>query len=70
MRSITGVGQFLALGILNEVHDIKSFPRAQDCSSYARLIKPSKRVTQQMSRDSLQAKYYVSFLKISHIVLP
>ncbi len=42
LRSIPGVGQILALVILYEVHDIKRFPRVQDFSSYARLIKPSK----------------------------
>jgi|WetSurMetagenome_2_1015567.scaffolds.fasta_scaffold182860_1 transposase len=42
LRSIPGVGQILALVILYEVHDIKRFPRVQDFSSYARLIRPSK----------------------------
>lgn len=42
LRSIPGVGQILALVILYEVHDIKRFPRVQDFSSYARLIKPQK----------------------------
>lgn len=42
LRSIPGVGQILGLVILYEVHDIKRFPRVQDFSSYARLIKPVK----------------------------
>jgi transposase len=42
LRSIPGVGQILALVILYEVHDIKRFPRVQDFSSYARLIRPVK----------------------------
>ena len=42
LRSIPGVGQILALVILYEVHDIKRFPRVQDFSSYARLIRPTK----------------------------
>ena len=42
LRSIPGVGQILALAILYEAHDIKRFPRVQDFSSYARLIRPSK----------------------------
>ena len=42
LRSIPGVGQILALVILYEIHDIKRFPRVQDFSSYARLIKPVK----------------------------
>jgi transposase len=42
LRSIPGVGAILALVVLYEVHDIKRFPRVQDFSSYARLIKPVK----------------------------
>jgi len=42
LRSIPGVGQILALVILYEVHDIRRFPRVQDFSSYARLIRPVK----------------------------
>jgi transposase len=42
LRSIPGVGQILALVILYEVQDIKRFPRVQDFSSYARLIRPVK----------------------------
>lgn len=42
LRSIPGVGRILGLVILYEVHDIKRFPRVQDFSSYARLIKPVK----------------------------
>jgi transposase len=42
LRSIPGVGQILALVILYEIHDIKRFPRVQDFSSYARLIRPKK----------------------------
>ena len=40
LRSIPGVGQILALVILYEIHDILRFPRVQDFSSYARLIRP------------------------------
>ena len=39
LRSIPGVGQILALVILYEIHDIKRFPKVQDFSSYARLIR-------------------------------
>jgi transposase len=42
LRSIPGVGQILALVILYEIHDIKRFPKVQDFSSYARLIRPVK----------------------------
>jgi transposase len=42
LRSIPGVGQILALVILYEIHNINRFPRVQDFSSYARLIRPVK----------------------------
>ena len=42
LRSIPGVGQILALVILYEIHDVRRFPRVQDFSSYARLIRPVK----------------------------
>jgi transposase len=42
LRSIPGVGQILALVILYEVHEVRRFPRVQDFSSYARLIRPVK----------------------------
>lgn len=42
LRSIPGVGQILGLVILYEIHDISRFPRVQDFSSYARLIRPRK----------------------------
>jgi transposase len=44
LRSIPGVGQILALVILYEIHDVKRFPGVQDFSSYARLIRPAKRI--------------------------
>jgi transposase len=40
LRSIPGVGKILALTLLYEIHTIKRFPRVQDFSSYARLVKP------------------------------
>ena len=43
MRSIPGVGQILALVILYEVHDIKRFSKSSGFSSYARLIKQTKK---------------------------
>jgi len=42
LRSIPGVGPILGMAILYEIHDIKRFPRVQDFSSYARLIRPTK----------------------------
>jgi len=40
--TVPGVGQILALVILYEIHEIGRFPRVQDFSSYARLIRPVK----------------------------
>jgi len=40
LRSVPGIGKIIALNILYEVHDINRFPRVQDFSSYARLVKP------------------------------
>jgi transposase len=42
LQSVPGVGPILSMVILYEVHDIRRFPRAQDFSSYARLIRPTK----------------------------
>jgi transposase len=39
LRTIPGIGRVLALTILYEIHDIERFPRVQDFSSYARLVK-------------------------------
>jgi transposase len=42
LRSLPGVGKILALTLLYEIHDIHRFPRVQDFTSYARLVKCSK----------------------------
>jgi transposase len=42
LKTIPGVGKILSLAILYEIHDINRFPRVQEFSSYARLIKPKK----------------------------
>ena len=42
LRSIRGVGQILALVILYEIQDINRFPRVQQFSSYAMLVRPAK----------------------------
>jgi transposase len=42
LRSIPGVGPILALVILYEVHDVSRFPKVQNFSSYARLVRPTK----------------------------
>jgi transposase len=40
LRTIPGVGEILGLVMLYEIHDIKRFPRVQNFTSYARLVKP------------------------------
>ena len=42
LRSIPGVGKILALVMLDEIHDIRRFPRVQDFVSYCRLVKCAK----------------------------
>jgi len=42
LRSLPGVGKILALTLLYEIHDIHRFPRVQDFTSYARLVKCAK----------------------------
>jgi len=42
LNTIPGVGTILALVMLYEINDIKRFPRVQDFTSYARLIRPIK----------------------------
>ena len=39
LKSISGVGQILALTILYEIGDINRFPSVQDFASYSRLVK-------------------------------
>jgi transposase len=39
LRAIPGVGQLLALVLLDDIHDIHRFPRVQDFVSYCRLVK-------------------------------
>jgi len=39
LKSVTGVGDMLALSILYETHDINRFPRVQNYSSYCRVIR-------------------------------
>jgi transposase len=39
LRSLPGVGQILALVLLDEIHDINRFPRVQACVSSGRLVK-------------------------------
>jgi transposase len=42
LQTIPNVGKILSLVMLYEIYDINRFPRVQDFSSYARLIKPVK----------------------------
>ena len=41
-QSVPGVGKILSLVLLYEIHDIRRFPRVQDCVSYCRLVKCAK----------------------------
>jgi transposase len=42
LQTIPGIGKILSLVMLYEIHDITRFPRVQDFTSYARLIRPKK----------------------------
>jgi transposase len=42
LQTVPGVGRILGLTILYEIHTISRFPRVQDFSSYARLVKAQK----------------------------
>ena len=42
LDAVAGIGKILALVILDEVHDIRRFPRVQDFVSYCRLVKSKK----------------------------
>jgi len=42
LQSVDGIGPILAMTIIYEIEDIKRFPRVQNFSSYARLVKCSR----------------------------
>jgi len=42
LHTIPGIGKILSLVMLYEIHHIGRFPRVQDFTSYARLIRPKK----------------------------
>ena len=42
LQSVPGIGQILALVIVDEIQDIARFPRVQDFVSYGRLVKCAK----------------------------
>ena len=42
LQTIPGIGKILSLVILYEIQDIERFPKVQDFTSYARLIRPKK----------------------------
>jgi transposase len=42
LQTIPGLGDILSFVLLDEIHDIRRFPRVQDFVSYARLIRPTK----------------------------
>jgi transposase len=58
LRSIPGVGRILALVLLYEIHDIRRFPRVQDCVSYCCPVKRAK--------ESVGKRYGTSGKKIGN----
>ena len=38
LQTVPGIGKILSLVLLYEIHDIKRFPRVQDCASSCRLV--------------------------------
>jgi transposase len=42
LRSVPGIGKILSLVLLDEIHDIRRFPRGQACVSYCRLVTCAK----------------------------
>ena len=42
LRTIPGVGKILALVLMYEIGEVERFPRVQDFTSYARLVKPTR----------------------------
>jgi transposase len=42
LRTVPGIGNILSLVLLDEIHDIRRFPRVQDFVSYCRLVKCAK----------------------------
>ena len=49
LGAIPGVGQSLALVLLDELHDIRRFPRVQECAAYWRLVQWAKESAGQRS---------------------
>ncbi len=42
LRTVPGIGEILGLVMLYEIHDINRFPRVQNFTSYARLVRPAR----------------------------
>ena len=61
LRSIPGIGNILALGLLYEIHAIRRFPRVQEFVSYGRLVTCAK--------ESAGTRYGTSGKKIGHAYL-
>jgi transposase len=61
LRSIPGIGQILARVLLDEIHDIRRFPRVQAFVSYGRLVTCAK--------ASAGKRYGTSGKKIGHAYL-
>jgi transposase len=61
LRAIPGVGHILALVLLDELHEIRRFPRGQDFASYCRLV--------NCAQESAGTRYGTSGTKIGHAYL-
>jgi transposase len=61
LQSVPGIGKILSLVLLDEIHDIRRFPRVQDFASYGRLVKCAK--------ESAGKRYGTSGTKIGNAYL-
>ena len=61
LQSVPGIGKILSLVLLDEIHDIRRFPRGQDVLSYCRLVKCTK--------ESAGKRYGTSGAKIGNAYL-
>jgi transposase len=61
LRSVPGIGKILSLVLLDEIHDIRRFPRVQEFVSYGRLVKCAK--------ESAGKRFGTSGTKIGHAFL-
>jgi transposase len=61
LRSVPGIGEILSLVLRYDIHDIRRFPRVQECVSYCRLVKCAK--------ESAGKRYGTSGTKIGNAYL-